>query len=160
MALPASLRDIVGELQLLNDETCAFIDSRTGEVIMLTGAEMSMVEDGYDPDDLAPWQREIMPKVQEVLESDEWVALPSSRDLHEYRIMQDFCHAVNDDADRAELLDAIRGRGAFRYFKDTAARLGVREDWYAYRDPAYAEIAARALDAEGIPYVDDVRTGD
>jgi hypothetical protein len=39
------------------------------------------------------------------------------------------------------LLNAIHGRGAFRYFKDKIHELGIADQWYTYRDEQYREVA-------------------
>jgi hypothetical protein len=49
------------------------------------------------------------------------------------------------------LLRAINGRGAFRRFKDEVFELGVREDWFNYREEKLKALAIkwfRALDIE------------
>ncbi|MEO6993477.1 MAG: UPF0158 family protein, partial [Lacunisphaera sp.] len=61
---------------------------------------------------------------------------PTKFDFHEYRTMEKFIGTVADAAKADQLWQAIKGKGAFRYFKDTAHRLGVIDDWYRYRDDA------------------------
>jgi len=39
------------------------------------------------------------------------------------------------------LYSSLKGKGAFRRFKDTANELGILEDWYKYRDEAIKELA-------------------
>ena len=51
-----------------------------------------------------------------------------------------------------DLLDAIRGSGAFRRFKSMADRHGLIEDWYNFRDEAYEEIAKGWLEEHEIAY--------
>jgi hypothetical protein len=47
---------------------------------------------------------------------------------------------------------AIRGRGAFRRFKDALDRHGLLEAWYRYRREDLAQEAAAWLEANGIAY--------
>jgi hypothetical protein len=53
-------------------------------------------EDGLEEDqeiDLAEypeWQRESIVKAREILDSEDWIALPSKFDIHEYAIMEEF----------------------------------------------------------------------
>jgi hypothetical protein len=58
-------------------------------------------------------------------------------------------------------LRAIKGKGAFRYFKDTINRLGLREQWFQYRDEALKEFVVEWAEANNVPYEDDLakRTG-
>ncbi len=48
--------------------------------------------------------------------------------------MARFCSDLDDDSQREALLDAIRGRGAFRRFKDLVHRYGIQQQWYDFRD--------------------------
>jgi len=50
--------------------------------------------------------------------------------------MEDFVRTVPDARIADQLWRAIKGKGAFRYFKDTAHRLGFIDEWYRYRDGA------------------------
>lgn len=63
------------------------------------------------------WQAELADKRQSVLNSDDFIALPDRFEIHEYAIMERFCHTITDAPIREDLLDAIRGCGAFRRFK-------------------------------------------
>ena len=66
--------------------------------------------------------------------------------------MEQFCSSVEDTDIRDELCDAIRGRGAFRRFKDSIQVYGMAEDWYRYRDAALREIAIGWCEEHGIRY--------
>jgi hypothetical protein len=69
--------------------------------------------------------------------------------------MRRFSDSVEDSDARAELLDAIHGKGAFRLFKLTTARIGLREQWLAYRAEAIRRIARDWLAFNGIPYAEE-----
>lgn len=81
---------------------------------------------------------------------------PDKFDFHEYRHMERFIGTV-ENADAAEQLwRAIKGKGAFRYFKDTASRLGVLERWFQYREEATRELVVSWAEANNVPVEDDV----
>jgi len=141
------------------DETTVYLNEETGDLLMVQDRQVrkaeSLAEGEIDAEDLPEWQRDVLPKVYEAVHEPEWLALPSQWDIHEYEMMETFCHSVEDDDHREQLLRAIRGRGAFRYFRDTCDRLGLTEDWYAYRDQAYEDVAVQWLKAHDVPYVRD-----
>ena len=89
-----------------------------------------------------------------MLKTDHYLELPPRFDIHEYRIMERFCLSVEDDDIREELWDAIRGRGAFRRFKDRMHIYGMTEAWYRYRDAALRQKAIDWCEAQGIPYME------
>jgi Uncharacterised protein family (UPF0158) len=71
-----------------------------------------------------------------------------------YRIMERFCLSVDDEDIRDDLCNAIRGRGAFRYFKDRIHAYGIAEEWYRYRDAVLREIAMAWCEAHGLRYTE------
>ncbi len=147
-----SLRDVVEHMDLPNDAWTAYVNRRTGEFLTVTDEDQRLVEAGEDPGDLPEWQRETLPKVQEALGSDDWLALPGKFEIHEYRIMERFSEGVADAGIRGTLLQAIRGRGAFRRFKEAIHESGVAEAWYAYRQQALEGIAIEWLQSQGVAY--------
>jgi hypothetical protein len=56
-----------------------------------------------------------------------------------------------------DLLNAIRGKGAFRYFKDTLYRYRREKEWFAFREEALRDIAIEWCEKNGIEYVEDRR---
>ncbi len=97
-------------------------------------------------------------RIREVLTAERWLSLPTRFDIHEWAIMDEFARAAEDPAASDELLIAIRGRGAFRAFKDAVHRRGIQEDWYRYLAAAIADIAGARLDGHGIAYARDIDT--
>ncbi len=53
----------------------------------------------------------------DIVESfDKYASLPTSFDIHEYDMMERFCYSLSDQKKQDILLNAIRGKGAFRRF--------------------------------------------
>jgi hypothetical protein len=151
MALPVRLKDVVEALEMIDNQSRAYISRLTGEIVVLTDEEEELVEEDVCEPELEDWQLEQMPKTREILESGEFLCLPEHFDIHEWDIMRRFAEDQSE-MDREMLLDAIHGRGAFRMFKSTIHRLGIVDAWYKFRDTAIGEIAREWLEEEGIPY--------
>ena len=152
-----SLKSVVNEMDVLGEEWTAYINKKTGELVTVTEDEANIVDAGGEDDEFIPdWQRETLPKVREVLESDDFVALPDKFEIHEYSIMERFCLSLSDEGLQDELLYVIRGSGAFRRFKDAIYRKEIQDDWYRFRDESIKDIAIDFLESEGIAFVDDV----
>ena len=142
-------------MDFVGDETTAYINNKTGELFTVSDEEARFIEDGYKDDDFIPdWQKEMLPKVREVLESGDFVPLPDKFEIHEYSIMERFCWSIENVDLQQELLHAIHGGGAFRRFKNIVHRRGILDEWYSYRDKALKKIAADFLEEEGIAFVD------
>jgi hypothetical protein len=123
-----------------------------GELYTLQDEEAGLLEEEADSDSLPEWQREQLPKIREILESGDWLPLPTSSDIHEWAIIEQFCRTVAEPELRDELLSAIRGQGAFRHFKDVAHRSGIERRWFQYKRAALARIVMDWLDENAVAY--------
>ena len=151
MSVIVTLQDIVNAMDLPNQEWESFLDPDSGEIITVTEDDLSALEDP-EPDLLPDWQRELLPKIRKAVGSDSCLRLPTSFDVHEWAIMERFSRTVRDAAAQEELLDSIHGSGAFRAFRHTLERRGLLDQWYAYRQSSFEQIARDWLDSNRIAY--------
>jgi len=158
MAVVVSLRDLVDELQTLSNESHAYLNKITGEILSVTNDDFAMVDSGDDWREFSESELEekFFEHVEKVRFSEEYLELPNQFDIHEYEIMERFCLSIPDEIISDVLLDKIRGSGAFRRFKDTIYRYGIEKDWFKFRDEAYKEIAVSWLESNGFAYSDDM----
>lgn len=121
---------------------------------MVSDEEVGAAENEADLARYADWQQEIIKLAQQILDQpDNFIELPSKFAIHEYEIMERFCLSVEDEAISNTLYQAIKGRGAFRRFKDNIHRYQLAEAWYKYRDEALAEIAKSWCEQHRISYI-------
>jgi hypothetical protein len=155
MALPVSLDLVVDELESLSPGMLAYVHRQTGELITLT-EEMQELAEREDPDDddVDDWWGDDLPvdKLREIVDSGDWMALPDPFAIHEWEIMRAFADTVADERRSEELHGALRGRGAFRRFKDVLSRYGLQEPWLTFKRKAIEQIARDALEGAGIPF--------
>ena len=150
--MPATIRlkDIVDGLEMQFDEMSSYVDTLTGKVHAVTRDEIREAEEEDEEPDPAdeefsiPWRIYNMDKTI--------VRLPDKHEIHEWSIMQEFSQSVENSRIREELLNAIHGAGAFRYFKDTVRRHHIEQDWYNFRDAALRQIAIDWCEEKQIPY--------
>jgi hypothetical protein len=152
MPAAARLNDIVEVLEIQVDEYSSFLDRDTGQVETISRDLLREAEesDGDEELDLPAWQEHEWEIAELIVSTDRFRKLPSKFEVHEWEIMQDFLLSVKSDRIREDLLDAIQGRGAFRYFKDTLRRHGVESDWFAFRRQALRQIALEWCEENGI----------
>jgi hypothetical protein len=98
MGVVLSLRDIVDAIDSQSNESEAYLDPETGEIILVTEDERVLVEQGRAYDDLPQRQRELIPKVRQALESDRFLALPDRFEVHEWAIMERFSQEQKERA--------------------------------------------------------------
>lgn len=146
-----SLTDVIEAIELQNDESEAFLNPETGEIVLVSEEERAMVEEDEPEDDLPEWQREALPKVREALGNPKFLLLPGQFEVHEWAVMQRFAQEQTDRA-RPPLLAAIHGGGAFRRFRAAIERLGLLDSWYRYREEAIKQVAREWLEEHNLSY--------
>ncbi|MBD3217098.1 MAG: hypothetical protein GF310_02395 [candidate division Zixibacteria bacterium] len=132
-----------------SDEMNHFLYKKTGEIVMVSDSGFRAAEESEDED---PLTGEPLDHALAVLETDNYIALPGQFEINEYRMMEKFALSVTDQSNSDELYYALKGRGAFRFFKDTVWRLGLRDEWFKYRDSQYEELAIWWCEHNGIEY--------
>jgi hypothetical protein len=158
---PAKLSDLILALEMPSEEFCTYFDRKTGAVVSVEKTMLSRLESGEeeDPDDLAEWQEEEYEVAQEIVSDDgsRFLPPPDKFEFHEYRVMEEFIRSMDDDEAADQLWRSIKGRGAFRYFKDTLHRLGIQQSWYDYLEEAQREFVIEWAKENNVAFEDDLR---
>jgi hypothetical protein len=154
MPVVVLLSDVVGAMDLPNDEWTSYLNLKTGEIVTVTDEDRQLAEhEERDETHLSDWQRESLNKAREALaESGDFVALPDRFEIDEWSIMERFATSLAGVEWRGELMDAIRDKGAFRLFRSTVRRLGIQDDWYRFRQAEFEAIAKAWLEAHDIAF--------
>lgn len=132
-----SLMGIIDAIESASDYARWFANVKTGEIDCYY--DQLMAGEEYD---------------EGAFESDEWSPLPDRYGRDDWRMMRDYAYALGGSA-CDELLDAIRGKGAFRNFRRTIERLGALQSWYAYKDERIYELAVEWLEGHDCAWIDD-----
>ena len=133
------LNNVIEAIELASDEF-NYYNSETREIIMYADPMIT----GIDQSDFL-----------EDLEADidnKYIQLPTKFDVNDYDIMESFIWNIKDEKTQNELEEAIRGRGAFRRFKDKIQKFDLEEQWFSYRDNAYKRIAIEWCENHNIEY--------
>ena len=155
MIAQVKLSDIIEGMESQSDESSFYLNKKTGEIIAILDEEFRAAEDDDPIETFPEWQQPSIKIAQEILESaGDYVALPSKFDIHEYSIMERFCLAIDDQQISDALYSSIKGRGAFRRFRDAIHRFNIADDWYRYREEAFKEIARDWCKENGIGFMD------
>ncbi len=139
MTLKIKLQQVIDAIEEADDNWTGFYDSQTGETVWL--GDTLLTGESYE-------------ELEELIETSDnrFYRFPTKFDIHEYSIMEDFVDDLPAGAIRNELMNAIRGRGAFRRFKDGIYYHGIEQQWYDYQADAYKRIAIRWCRDEGLEY--------
>ena len=155
MTVPVKFKDVVDAFDEGGDELSHYLYKRSGEIFLITVEEMSAAEEDEPLSDYPEWQQETILKAREILDSEDFVQLPSQFDINEYSIMERFANEYEDPRTSAELLRSLKGKGAFRRFKDTLIDLDIQDAWYEFRRQEFEQIAIEWLETEQIPFTRD-----
>jgi hypothetical protein len=158
---PTKLSELIEVLEFDSDEQVTRVDLELGRVVTVDRSVLGAVEEDDEAalSDLPDWQKGEVEIARAIVADSgkRFVDAPDKFDFHEYRQMERFIGTVEDAEAAEQLWRAIKGKGAFRYFKDTASRLGLLEAWYQYRDNAMKKYVVEWADAHGVPYADDLK---
>jgi hypothetical protein len=151
MAVTVSLKKVLEALELLTDESSAYVDIETREMISISGEYMGNAGDGnLDTEELRDWEIAEIEQAREIADSpDLFLPLPDKFDIHEWG-MRRFAESRRNSRQRNELMEAIHGSGAFRFFKSVIGCFGVEEEWYNYRKSVMEAIAKEWLEEHGL----------
>jgi len=158
---PVKLSELIEALEFDFEEIRTFVDLENGCVVMVQRSVLSDVEEGDEVvlSDVPDWQKDEV-EIARAIVADagkRFVAPPDKYDFHEYRQMERFIGTVRNSGAADQLSQAIRGKGAFRYFKDTADRLGLLNQWFQYRNDAMKDFVVEWAADNNVPYEDDVK---
>ena len=93
------------------------------------------------------------PDVNDWLDGHEVVSIEPLDSHESYSIMERFALS-RPDGQSQRLLDALSMRHPFRRFKDMVVRLGIADDWYAWRYEALLQHTEESLEYYGIDFMD------
>lgn len=135
MSITIKLSNIIDELDMMSSEMQSYLNIKTGEIVTISdylGSEEDADNIEKNPDDFA--------------------LLPTQYDINEYSIMEDFIDEIDNEEIKDELYESIRGKGAFRRFKDTIYNLNIKNSWYDFKALALKKIAIEWCEENDISY--------
>ena len=121
---PVKLADLTDALDLMPEESGAWLDRQTGRVMVVEESVIQAIESVAGdavPAGVADWQAEQSAAARGIVEGDvRYLPLPDKFEFHEYRQMEQFIGSVADTQISARLWNAIKGKGAFRQPKKSS----------------------------------------
>lgn len=159
--MKVKLSEILTGLEMVNSENSVYLSLKSGQAVLLSYEEISAAEDEDDIDDFPEWQHENIAIAREIRvdESKDYIALPDDFDIDEYRMMQDFVATVSDDNIATTLAISIKGSGAFRRFKEHLYQYEIQDQWFAFRDNEYKQMAIQWCQDNNVEYIEDHERG-
>ncbi len=177
----AKLSDLAEELGLESSEANGYLNLETGEVILITEEIQNELDAIHDTLPQELWsaseseRRAAFLEAVEAAHGDNWmaealevadrvdqgldetfVALPEADTQADYQDMAAFVDSVSIPRFQDRLDRAIRGRGAFRRFRDELRDEPAEEQrWYAFKNERLQERIRRWLVDENIELIEE-----
>ena len=131
----------------------AYLNTTTGKIVIV-GVDDIFIEN--------PDEKELKNKAKftekELIENEEYIKMPDQHFLNEYVMMECFSMYYPNEKVSSDLLQQIKGRGAFRRFYDSIKFYSIEHKWEKYRDEEYIYLSKRWLEKRDIEFVDDSQT--
>lgn len=135
MSITIKLSDIIDELDMMSSEMQSYLNIKTGEIVTISDYLGS--QEDADNIEENPY---------------DFVLLPTQFDINEYSIMEDFIDEIDNEEIKYKLYESIRGKGAFRRFKNTIYYLNLKNQWYDFRVKSLKKIATEWCEENDISY--------
>jgi hypothetical protein len=155
--MPVKIKDLIDEMDMQFDESKKYLNKDTGEIVTASTDDLSIAEDSEEDEDFSQypkWQRESLQEALDVIVHwDRYVELPDKWEINEYSAMERFCDSIENSRISDALYAAIKGKGAFRRFKDTLIRFEMEQKWYDFYEGVLSGIAISWCDDNDVKYI-------
>ncbi|HML76342.1 MAG TPA: UPF0158 family protein [Anaerohalosphaeraceae bacterium] len=156
--MKVKLSEIITGLEFQNERSGSYLERATGLVVSISEEDLNAAEDDDADEDSPDWQIDNIEIAKKILDNSntDYLQLPTQWDIHEYEMMESFVSTIEDVTIFNALSYALKGKHAFRRFKDAVYEYGIEKQWFAYRDSAYKDIAIEWCQENHIDFEDDV----
>lgn len=139
------------------EDTNYFLDMETGETLAMPGEVMRAAEEGESTEGLPDWELQLLPQAREILEgSPRYIEIPVRLSREAYDLMVAFVRTLKDQSLQEEVYSALKGKGAFRRFKDALReKPEVEKEWFKFKAEKDKEEVKDWLESIGIELVED-----
>jgi len=137
----------------------AYLDTRTGEVLCIPEEAIHEADEIDAGEPAAGWMSDLTEQARAILNDEgrkrrRYLGHSNAFDINEYRLMEKFALTQEKDHVRDDLYRAMKGKGAFRRFRNAARRHNVLDARYRRRDEALKEIAVERCRETEIKFVE------
>ena len=110
------LEQVIEAIETADDIFTSFWNTKTGELVFLADPLLN-----GETDEVLAAEIENNP--------ERFLRLPTKYEIHDYGIMEDFIEQLSPGSIQRELAYTIRGKGAFRRFKQSICQHGLDQQW-------------------------------
>jgi hypothetical protein len=157
MNIKANISEIVDAMDMQSDDSSTFYNKKSGKFLYVNDDLRYEADQDKPIEEVTEWMQEDVKEYRKIQAGDDeyYVSIPDKFEIHEYRIMEKFCYTIETEQIVDQLTQSIKGRGAFRRFRDTLFRLGLEQRWYKFKDDAFRRKAKDWCEINEIKFIDE-----
>lgn len=148
------ISEIIDGIESQTDELNSYFNTSTGEIVNITFEDFYAAESQIDITTFPKWQQDSVNLAKEIIFSDDYIGFPTPYEINEYKIMKTFSFNISDEILSEIFLKALKGKGAFKRFKNLLIQYNLREQWFTYRTNHLTTIAKDWCDRNKIEYIE------
>ena len=142
MPRTVSLSEFVAALQFSDATAVAYFDRTTGQIVTPTQDAEEAGADRSEP----------------ARSPERFERLPAFSEQDEIELARQFAATVENAEDRQRLRLALASASPREAFEAALFRCRIANEWFQFRDQRLLQLARDWLEAQAIPYIDDVTT--
>ncbi len=153
MSLPVKIDSALEALLFTEDDCTTYINKNTGEIASVSDEESNFAHQKLD-ETTPEWIVAGIPRIKLILESEEYLEMPSKYDLHEEKVMAQFCETIEKEDIKNYLLKTLSGNTAAENFNKFVDEFELHDSWASHRNNAIKQIAIDFFTKHSIPFED------
>lgn len=137
--MKVKLSDVINIIETSNamEEWNYFYDKEKNNFVSFSDEMFSLYENS---DGIIDEEMHLLEKIYND-DGTKYIRIPSKYEINEYGIIQEFIDNVNEMEKYKKLMIAVKGKGAFRKFKDTCYDLNIINEWYEFKNNHFKHFA-------------------
>ena len=136
------LSQVYQALDMVSQDSNIFINLSTNEIVEI-----------YNFED-EEYKEEMFSEIDN--NRDNYLRLPDQYEMDNYSMIVRFIYSLDNIEHQNKLLYTIKGKGAFRRFKDALIMLDIRNEWFKFKEKELIEMARKILEENQIDFEDDL----
>ena len=152
--MKVNLSEIIEGIDFGAEELHYYYNVKTGIVVSVSDEEFKGAKNEEYIKSVPDWKKEIIDIAREIMETKDYIELPSENDVDDYKIMGSFSESIEDVTVKNQLSKSIEAGGTFSKFRDCISQHDIVDEWYEYKDGAIKNMAISWCEKNNIEYID------
>jgi|GEM_PF-5788078 len=149
------IKKLLEGLEMVSSDFQVYMHKTSEEFIVLGDEDIRTYESHILDQDssLLDWKKDMILLIEDIFykKLNDYFLLPTSRDIHEHKIMEQFSYTLEQHL-KDIFLSAIFRKGAFNNFHKLLIQYDLRKSWFEFKRNAYIDILINWCENLGLNY--------